>query len=74
MEVFLMKKKEDKETRYFIDLDLKTQKILGWDYDQRSKLVGQELAEPFYHRIFLTKGQYYKLVKKHSELSNDKSI
>ena len=31
-----MKKKEDKETRYFIDLDLKTQKVLRWDYESKS--------------------------------------
>ena len=65
-----MRKKEDKNTRYFIDLDLKTRKILNWDYDQRDKLVGQELIKPFHHRIFITKGQYNKLKKKYSELLN----
>lgn len=30
-----MKKKEDKNTRYFLDIDLKEQTILGWDYDQK---------------------------------------
>lgn len=65
-----MRKKEDKNTRYFIDLDLKTRKIVYWDYDQRHTLAGQKLTNPFYHRIFLTKGQYNKLEKKHSELLN----
>jgi len=63
-----MKKKEDKDTRYFIDLDLKTRKIINWDCDQRHDLFGQELASPFYHRIFLTRGQYNKLVQKSLEL------
>lgn len=61
-----MRKKEDENTRYFIDLDLKTQKILNWDYDQRDKLV-QELTEPFHQRIFISKGQYHKLEKKYLE-------
>lgn len=64
-----MKKREDKETRYFIDLDLKTGKVLHWDYDQRVNLVAQKPARPSHHRIFITKGQYNKLEKKHSELS-----
>jgi hypothetical protein len=63
-----MKKVENKNTRYFIDLDLKTQKILNWDYDQRDKLTAQEIENPFHHRIFITKGQYYKLEKRHLEL------
>lgn len=28
-----MRKNEDKETRYFIDLDLGTRTVLNWDYD-----------------------------------------
>ncbi len=63
-----MRKNEDENTRYFIDLDLRTRKVLGWDFDQRDVLVVQELAKPFYHRVFLTKGQYRKLVKKSLEL------
>jgi hypothetical protein len=63
-----MRKKEDRNTRYFIDLDLKTQRILNWDYDQRNKLAVQESTEPFHHRVFITKGQYNKLEKKHLEL------
>jgi len=63
-----MKKKDDKDTRYFLDLDLKNRKIINWDCDQRHILVGQELASPFHHRIFLTKGQYHKLERKNLEL------
>jgi hypothetical protein len=64
-----MKKKEDKETRYYIDLDLKTRKILNWDYDQRNKLV-QNLENPDHQRIFITKGQYNKLEQRNQELRN----
>lgn len=65
-----MKNKEDKNTRYFIDLDLATRKILAWDYDDRHKLVAQELNKSSHHRVFITKGQYNKLESKHLELSN----
>ena len=62
-----MKKKEDKNTRYYLDLDLKARKILGWDYGQRDSL-SQELANPSHQRVFLTKGQYRKLVQKNLDL------
>lgn len=61
-----MKKKEDSDTRYFIDLDLKAGTIIGWDFDQRHGLT-QDLETPR-HRVFITKGQYKKLEKKQSEL------
>jgi hypothetical protein len=57
-----MQKPQDKETRYFIDLDLKTMKIIGWNYDQREELVKQKQS-PSKVRIYITKGQYNKLVK-----------
>lgn len=62
-----MKKKEDKETRYYIDLDLRTRKILTWDYDQRDKLV-QKLENPSHQRVFITKGQYNKLEIRNQDL------
>lgn len=58
-----MPKKEDKDTRYYIDLDLKNRVILGWDLDQRQTMA-QVLTNPFHQRVFITKGQYQKLVKK----------
>jgi len=58
-----MKKTKDKNTRYYIDLDLKTRKIINWDYGQRDKL-SQELTNPSHQRVFITKGQYNKLEKK----------
>lgn len=63
-----MKKKEDRETRYYIDLDLKTRTIINWDYDQRDKLVLEELTEPSHHRIYITKGQFNKLQQKHLDV------
>ena len=55
-------KKIDTDTRFYIDLDLKTKTILGWDYGQRED-IDQELPNSDHQRIFITKGQFNKLVK-----------
>lgn len=55
-------KKQDKDTRYYIDLDIKEKKILNCDYNQKEKIT-QKLSKPNQRRIFLTKGQYNKLIK-----------
>jgi len=57
-----MVKKIDANTRFYIDLDIKTKKIIGWDYDQR-QVLEQKLPNPNHQRIFITKGQYNKLGK-----------
>ena len=59
-----MKTTEDKNTRYFIDLDLRAQRILRWGHDHRERLAAETMEKPHYHRIFITKGQYNKLVRK----------
>ncbi len=51
-------KREDSETRYFIDLDLRMCKILEWGFDQRSKLAKQEPVGLSQLRIYVTRGQY----------------
>ena len=71
MKDLYMRNKEDKDTRYFVDLDLNTRSILNWDCGQRQLLAGQELANPSHHRIYLTRGQYNKLEKKYSEVCNN---
>jgi hypothetical protein len=38
----MIRKKEDRDTRYFIDPDLKTGKIPGRDYDRRERPVSQD--------------------------------
>ncbi|HPE99628.1 MAG TPA: hypothetical protein PKY63_03075 [Bacteroidales bacterium] len=55
----------EKELRYYIDLDLASNAICGWGYDLREKLVNVKL-KAIQHRIFITKGQYNKLVQKAS--------
>ena len=66
-----MRKKEDKDTRYFIDLDVLSGSILGWDYDNRHELIVEEPIAPFHHRVFISKGQYNKLVQKHLEVTGN---
>ena len=58
-----MDRLEDKNTRYFIDLDLDTQTILSWDYGDKYKLAIQ-LRNPYHHRLFISKGQFNKLERK----------
>mgnify|MGYP001577126395 CR=1 FL=1 len=57
----LMVKREDKNTRYFLDIDLQKQRIIRWDYDQKDKLQKEEISNPKIHRIYLSKGQYNKM-------------
>ena len=64
-----MDKPENKETRYFIDLNLQTLEVIKWDYGQRSDLVVHEFNNPFYYRVFISRGQYNKLEKKYHQVS-----
>jgi hypothetical protein len=52
----------DSNTRFYVDLDIKSKKIIGWNYGQRQELE-QVLSNPDHRRIFITKGQYNKLEK-----------
>ncbi|MFA4995576.1 MAG: hypothetical protein WC536_00285 [Patescibacteria group bacterium] len=56
-------KPEDQDTRYYIDLDLKTRSIIAWDYGQRADLIEEKFADASLVRIFITKGQFNKLTK-----------
>lgn len=66
-----MRNKEDRDTRYFIDLDLLSGRILGWDYDNRFELIAEKPAAPFHHRVFISKGQYNKLEQKSQEVASN---
>ncbi|NQT15789.1 MAG: hypothetical protein HQ582_23730 [Planctomycetes bacterium] len=50
---------------YFIDIDLYSRQIVGWDTETKDH-VEVNLTNGCY-RVFLTKGQYNKLVKKLEE-------
>ena len=46
---------------YYFDVDLRTRQIIGWGSEARGE-VEITLTEGF-HRIFVSKGQYNKLIK-----------
>lgn len=56
-------KKIDSDTRFYIDLDLKSKSIIDWGYGQR-QVLAKELPNSNQERIFISKGQYNKLIKK----------
>ncbi len=63
-------RKEDRETRYFLDIDVRTRKVLDWGFDQRAALVIHEPAKPSHLRIYLTRGQFNKLENKSLALAS----
>ena len=56
-----MTKVMDADTRFYIDIDIKTKRVIDWGYGSRYQL-DQELADLNHRRIFVTKGQYNKLI------------
>ena len=56
----MAKAKDRDPTYYFIDVELRTQRIIGWGCEPKNT-VEVHLTRGF-HRVFLTKGQYNKLV------------
>ncbi len=53
----------DSELRYIIDIDIGSKRIVSWRKDQRVNLT-KDNSDPNFVRIFLTKGQYNKLMDK----------
>lgn len=63
-------KEKNKETRYFIEIDLASLKLTRCGYEQRENLDKGRQLDPKTHRLFLTLGQYNKFVDRcSSELS-----
>ncbi len=60
----MMRKVRNKDTRYFIDIDLKTLKVVSSGYDQKQNLNKGRQTNTNLHRLFLTEGQYNKLVER----------
>ncbi len=55
-----MDRKEDKNTRYYIDINVLDRKVISWSFGDRFELVKETLDKNVV-RIFITKGQYNKL-------------
>lgn len=52
----------DKDTRFYLDIDLTSKEIINLDYENKYQIT-QHLAIPF-HRVFISEGQYNKLLEK----------
>jgi hypothetical protein len=61
--------KEDTNTRYYIDVDIKEQRIIEWGYGNRYDLIQERFDHLSHHRVFISKGQYNKLEDKKNRLS-----
>lgn len=59
-----MHKIQDKDTRYYIEIDLKTLKLVNASFDQKQNLDKGRQNNPDTHRLFLTKGQYNQLISR----------
>ena len=55
---------QDKNTRYFVEIDLDSLKIIKCSFDQKENLDKGRQNDPRLHRLFVTKGQYNKLVSR----------
>lgn len=62
-----MEKPKNRDTRYFIGIDLVTRKVLRHDFDQKQNLNKGRQNDPNIHRLFLTKGQYHQFVERVDE-------
>ena len=56
-----MKPNTDKDIRYFIDVDVKSMRVLGWGAGDRHVLAREQAPDAHHRRLFLTKGQFHKL-------------
>ncbi len=55
---------ENKNTRYFIEIDLDTLEVIRVGYDQKDKLNKGHQTDAGIHRLFLSAGQYRKFVNR----------
>ncbi len=62
-----MDRVENKDTRYFLEIDLESLKITKCSYEQKEDLDKGRQINPKLHRLFITKGQYSKFVSRCSE-------
>ena len=59
-----MSRIENDDTRYFLEIDLRSLKIIRCSFDQKQNLDKGRQDKPIVHRLFLTKGQYNKFVQR----------
>ncbi len=59
-----MSRIQNKDTRYFIEINLDNLKIIKCSFDHKKNLDKGRQNIPTVHRLFLTKGQYNKLISR----------
>jgi hypothetical protein len=59
-----MAKDQDKDNRYYIDIEIKTLKITNYGFGHKNSLDKGRQQDSKLHRLFLTKGQYNKLIER----------
>ena len=57
-----MNKIQDKDTRYFIEIDLATLKVIKCAYAQKEDLDKGRQTNSAVHRLFVTEGQFKKML------------
>lgn len=66
-----MVRTQDKDTRYFIEIDLQNLKVSRCSFENKWSINKGRQTDPTIHRLFLTPGQYRKLVDRcRDELSD----
>ena len=55
---------QDQDTRYFIDICLSSLKVIQCGYAQKENLAKGHQVDPAIHRLFVTQGQYNKMVSR----------
>lgn len=58
-------KRHDDREYFFIDIDLNNRQIIGWGTETKPNV--EVHLSGGYHRVFLSRGQYNKLVKQLDE-------
>lgn len=53
---------QDKNTRYFVDINLSNLKVIHCGFSQKEALDKGRQIDSSIHRLFVTKGQYAKFV------------
>jgi len=59
-----MSQVENKDTRYFVDIERASLKVIRCGYEQKENLDSGRQNDPEVPRLFITKGQYKKLVNR----------
>lgn len=59
-----MERIRDKDTRYFLEIDIKTLKIVDHRFEQEAYLGKGRQPNATSHRMFITEGQYNKFVER----------